>query len=147
MVTSKEAVSLFSGANKAYWYVVSGGEGKRDLSTFTKGDLEYRYMAENLDSEEKLRAYLENWYTPEQTANLFKELGFITHNGKLAQPNADGGSLLNWEKASVIRTTGSTTVKTYELKVPLGELNEVETVMGELRYVPGQGWKVHSLGN
>ncbi len=147
MMTSKEAVSLFSGANKAYWYVVSGGEGKRDLSTFTKGDLEYRYMAENLDSEEKLRAYLEKWYTPEQTANLFKELGFITHNGKLAQPNADGGSLLNWEKALGTLTKGSTTVKTYELKVPLGELNEVETVMGELRYVPGQGWKVHSLGN
>lgn len=78
-------------------------------------------------------------------AEIYKQLRFITRNGKLAQPNADGGSILNWEKATIKQTLNSTTIKKYELKVPLGESKEIETMVGELRFVPGQGWRVQVL--
>lgn len=145
IVTSKEAVELVSGANKAYWYVVSGGEGPRNLENFMVGDLEYRYMGETLDSEEKLLNYLGKWYSPEQTAKLFKDLGFITHNGKLAQPNADGGSLLNWEKATAKIVKSTTTSKVFEVKVPIADFDEYEINKVELHFVTGEGWRVHNV--
>lgn len=142
---NEDALSLFKESQKAYWTVVSGGEGLRDQTTFTQKDMEYRYMAESLETKEKLEAYLGTTYSPEKVSNLYKQLGFITHNGKLAQPNADGGSILNWEKATITQTSNSTTVKKYELKVQLGEEKEYEIMVGELGFVEGQGWRVNSL--
>lgn len=144
-ITSAVARSIFSGANLAYWYVVSGGEGNRDLTVFKKNNIEYRYLGETLNTEEKLKSYLGKWYTPEQTNKLFKDLGFITNNGKLAQPNADGGSLADWNKAILKLTKNSTTSKTYEMKVPLGDLGIYETEKGELSFVAGKGWRVQSV--
>lgn len=143
--TTKDAQSLFNESQKGYWTVVRGGDGLRDESTFVHNGIEYRYMAESLETKEKFEAFLGNVYTPEKVAVIYKQLGFITRYGKLAQPNADGGSILNWDKATIKQTLNSTTVKKYELKVPLGESKEVETMVGELRFVPGQGWRVQDL--
>lgn len=143
--TNDKALNLISNSRKAYWNAVSGGEGTRITETFTKNGVEYRYMAESLNTEQKLKAYLGQTYTPEQVEKLFKDLGFITNNGKLAQPNADGGSLLNFDKATVKLISNSTTVKKYELQVPLSNTKEVQTMVAELRFVEGQGWRVHSL--
>ncbi|WP_052123972.1 DL-endopeptidase inhibitor IseA family protein [Ureibacillus manganicus] len=145
LFTNASALKLISDSRKSYWYVVSGGESNGEIQTFTKGGLEYRYMSESLNTESKLKAYLGQTHTPEQVEKLFKDLGFITHNGKLAQPNADGGSILNFEKATVKLISSSTTVKKYELKVPLGDTKEVQTMVSELRFVEGKGWRVHSL--
>lgn len=143
--TEESATKLISDSRKAYWYVVSGGKGTGEIKTFTRDGLEYRYMAESLDTEAKLKAFLSQTYTPEQVEKIFKDLGFITHNGKLAQPNADGGSLLNFEKATAKLISNSTSVKKYELKLPLGETKEVQTMIAELRFVEGKGWRVHTL--
>ncbi|RHW37414.1 hypothetical protein D1B33_07660 [Lysinibacillus yapensis] len=142
---NKDALSLFNESHKAFWTVVRGGDGMRNEKTFTVNNMEYRYMAESLETIEKLEVFLGNVYTPEKVAELYKQLGFITRDGKLAQPNADGGSILNWEKAKIKQTMNSTSVKKYELKVPLGDAQEVDTMLGELRYVPGQGWRVQRL--
>ncbi|BDH62998.1 hypothetical protein MTP04_31280 [Lysinibacillus sp. PLM2] len=143
--SQENAKKLFGDSNNAYWYVVMGGEGIGELKTFTKDGIEYRYMAQSLDSEDKLKSYLAKTYTPEQVAMIYKDLGFIVNNGKLAQPNADGGSLLDFAKATIKQTYNSTTVKKYELKIPLGDTNEVAVMEGELRFVEGQGWRVSSL--
>ncbi len=143
--TNETAVDLIANAKKSYWYVVSGGEGTGEMKTFTKDGLEYRYMSDSLDTEAKLKAYLGQTYTPDQVEKLYKDLGFIINNGKLAQPNADGGSLLNFEKATATLVSKSATVIKYELKVPLGDTNEVQSMIGELRFVEGKGWRVHSL--
>nr|WP_106781026.1 DL-endopeptidase inhibitor IseA family protein [Lysinibacillus timonensis] len=144
-ISDNDALDLFTESKKAYWNAVAGGEGKGTTETFTKDELEYRYMSEQLNTEAKLRAYLADYYTPEQVEKLFKDLGFITHKGQLAQPNADGGSLLNFEKATIKLLEDSSNVKKYELTVPLGETGEVETVKGELHYVDDEGWRVHSI--
>ncbi len=145
--TDQEALSLFHESQKAYWTVVRGGDGLRDETTFIENKTEYRYMAESLGTKEKLESFLGTTYTPGKVASIYKQLRFITHNGKLAQPNADGGSILNWEKATIKLSTTSATVKKYELKVPLGDTKEIDTMVGELRYVPGQGWRVQELAS
>lgn len=143
--TNQTALTLFAESQKNYWTVVRGGDGLRDETTFMYNNKEYRYMANSLGTKEKLEEFLGKAYTPEQVANIYKLLGFVIHNGKLAQPNADGGSILNWEKCAIKQTMNSTTVKKYEMKVPLGDTAEFEIMVGELRYIPGQGWRVQVL--
>lgn len=143
--SQENAKKLFGDSNNAYWYVVRGGKGTGELKTFTKDEIEYRYMAQSLDSEDKLKSYLAKTYTPEQVAKIYNDLGFIVNNGKLAQPNADGGSLLDFAKATIKQTYNSTTVKKYELTIPLGDTKEVAVMEGELRFVEGQGWRISSL--
>ena len=74
-----------------------------------------------------------------------KKLGIIKHKGVLAQPIADGGSILNWKKATIKETASTATTKKFTLNVPLGDTKEVETLQGELRYEKGKGWRVYSL--
>lgn len=144
-LTTKEALRLFEESQNSYWYVVSGGNGKRNEATFTHNKMEYRYMAQSLNTMKKLKAYLGKTYTSEQVNVLIKKLGIIERKGLLAQPNADGGSILNWEKATMKETSSTATTKKFTLSVPLGDTREVETLQGELRFEKGKGWRVHSL--
>ncbi|MER2107157.1 MAG: DL-endopeptidase inhibitor IseA family protein [Solibacillus sp.] len=144
-LTKKEALELFTKAKNSYWYVVMGGDGKRNKSTFTHNNIEYRYMAESLNTMKKLKAYLGKTYTSEQVTALIKKLGIIERKGVLAQPNADGGSILNWKKATMKETSSTATTKKFTLNVPLGDTKEIETLQGELRYEKGKGWRVYSL--
>ncbi len=150
-LSNETALVLFAESNKAYWYVLMGGEGKAEVNkdgtikTFTKNGLEYRYMLESLNTEQRLKTYLGQYYTPDQVGKLYKDLGFITNNGKLAQPNADGGSLLNFEKAKIELLSDTGKVKKFKLSIPLGDQNIVETMEGELHFVENEGWRVHSL--
>ena len=144
-LTKKEALGLFTEAKNSYWYVVMGGEGKRNETTFNYNGKDYRYMAKSLNTMGKLKAYLGKTYTSEQVTALIEKLGIIKHKGVLAQPIADGGSILNWEKATIKETASTATTKKFTLNVPLGDTKEVETLQGELRYEKGKGWRVYSL--
>ena len=149
-VTPEQALQLFKEAKNSYWYVVMGGEGQRNEERFTHKGKDYRYMAESLNTMEKLKMYLGTMYTPEQQEKqlekLIKELGIIEHKGVLAQPDADGGSALNWEKAKIKETSGSNQGKHFEIDVPIGESLEYEALIGELRYVKeSEAWLVHDL--
>jgi hypothetical protein len=53
-----------------------------------------------------------------------KKYRFIEYKGKLAQPNADGGSLLDWDKAKGKLIYTKKDVRLYEFSVPLGETGE-----------------------
>ena len=144
-LTENEALGLFKEANNSFWYVVMGGEGTRNEDRFTDQDQHYRYMAESLNTLEKLNEYLGKTYTSDQVATLIKKLGIIEYKGVLAQPDADGGSILNWDNANIKETTSTSTTKKFTLNVPLGETKEVETLQGELRYENDKGWRVYSL--
>ena len=149
-ITPEQALQLFKEARNSYWYVVMGGEGKRNEERFTHKGKNYRYMAESLNTMEKLKKYLSTIHTPEQQEKqlekLIKELGIIEHKGVLAQPDADGGSALNWEKAKIKETSGPNQGKHFEIDVPIGESSEYEELIGELRYVKEVDmWLVHDL--
>ena len=145
-ITAEQALHLLKDANYSYWYVVMGGEGKRNETTFTYNGKDYRYMADSLSTMAKLKKYLGYFYTPEQQEKLIKELGIIEYKGVLAQPNADGGSSLNWEKAKIKETSSSNQVKLFEMNVPFGESSDYGTFIGELRYVKeAEAWLVNRL--
>ena len=140
-----QALPLFKESQMNYWYVVRGGDGSRNEETFTNNEKEYRYMAETLSTMEKLTAYLGEVYTAEQIEKLIKELGIITHEGALAQPNADGGSILNWDKAIIKEISRTLTEKHFEIVIPLGDTTDKEILQGTLQFVKGEGWRVQSF--
>ena len=145
-ITSEQALQLFSEATNSYWYVVMGGEGERNEATFTHNDKTYRYMAETLNTMPKLKKYLGFYYTPEQQDKLIKELGIIEYKGLLAQPDADGGSSLNFDKGKIREISSSEKEKHFEMNVPIGESSDYQTFIGELRYViEAETWLVHRL--
>ncbi|MFC4411471.1 DL-endopeptidase inhibitor IseA family protein [Chungangia koreensis] len=144
-ISNQQAIDLFTASSKVYWSVVSGGEGKRVTGSFNYNGNYYRWMAESLDTMQELKEYLNSVYTPAKTDELIKQLGIVEINGKLAQPDADGGSLLNYNKASINSIKGSELKREFELIVPLGDTGLKEKTHGELQFVVGSGWRVSNL--
>lgn len=131
-------------AASRYAYVTSGGKMPDGLvETFLHKETEYRYMGSDLDSEKKLIAYLTDFYTLGSIRSYMDRMNLIERNGKLAQPNADGGSLLNYNRANVVRKKESLMEKEYDLKVPLGNSLSFEYVHVTF-YKTKNGWKISS---
>lgn len=140
----KAVVQLAVDAMSHFWFVSGGGtypDGV-EIESFSEGDMFYRFMGPDLDTKEELLTYLQETYTKEASEQMFEQFGFIERDGRLAQPDADFGSLLEWEKAqpSLIEDKGDR--KKFELKVPFGEEGEFEVVKVTVRKVKGAGWKV-----
>ncbi|MFT9849721.1 DL-endopeptidase inhibitor IseA family protein [Aneurinibacillus sp. REN35] len=141
----KSAALLAAQATIQYWYVASGGSGNEKLKTFTVNGLEYRYMSSDLDTKKEFINYLRKTYTAEAIATYMKQAKIIEHNGRLAQPNADGGSLLQWDKAQATLIRYANGIAEYELKVPYGEEGAIEFDICriQLKYEK-DGWKVNT---
>ncbi|MBS4205652.1 DL-endopeptidase inhibitor IseA family protein [Lederbergia citrea] len=127
-----------------YWDVVRGGTMPSKIAeSFTHNETDYRYMGSDLNSSEKLNEFLSESYTSGAIRSYIERSGIIEHDGILAQPNADGGSLLNYEKATVVREKDNGTEKEYDLKVPLGtslSFEYVHVVFSKTK----DGWKISS---
>ena len=67
----------------------------------------------------------------------------VEYNGRLAQPNTDGGSLANYNKAKVQLTKESETEKEYDAYVPVGEGSNVEAVHTVYKKTTS-GWKIYT---
>ncbi|WP_214895579.1 DL-endopeptidase inhibitor IseA family protein [Mesobacillus foraminis] len=140
----KQAVSALQEAIQKYGYVLSGGEREgEEIKSVLINNLDYRYMGKDLDSSSELTEFLAESYTPEAIDSYIKRAGIIEHEGKLAQPNADGGSLLNYQKAQVVAVEGNSTEKEFDLKVPLGSSLSYEYIHIEFQKTP-EGWKISS---
>ncbi|WP_338448508.1 DL-endopeptidase inhibitor IseA family protein [Niallia oryzisoli] len=139
----KQVVDALTKAVNKYWYVTSGGNLEGAIESFLFNDLDYRYMGSELNSTKKLTAFLEESYTLDAINAYTKRAGIITHNGKLAQPNADGGSLLNYQKATVVAYQGNSNEKEFDLKVPLGTSLSYEYIHIEFQKT-ASGWKISS---
>ncbi|RST74322.1 hypothetical protein D4T97_011670 [Siminovitchia acidinfaciens] len=127
-----------------YAYVTSGGKMPEGIiETFTKNEMEYRYLGSDLDTKEKLFEFLSDSYTPAAIRSYILRANLIEKDGKLAQPNADGSSLLNYEKAVIVRKKDNGTEKEFDLKVPLGNslsYEYVHVVFSKTR----DGWRISS---
>ncbi|MBN6187608.1 hypothetical protein JQN58_11830 [Aneurinibacillus sp. BA2021] len=141
----KSAVRLADQAIQRYWYVTSGGKTNGKLTTFTFNGLEYRYLGSDLDTKKKFMEYLGTSYTAEAIATYMKQAKIIEHKGRMAQPNADGGSLLQWDKAQATFIRYTNGIAEYELKVPYGEEGAIEFDIRriQLKY-EANGWKVNT---
>ncbi|WNS73781.1 DL-endopeptidase inhibitor IseA family protein [Bacillus sp. DTU_2020_1000418_1_SI_GHA_SEK_038] len=142
-ISEKQVVSLVSKWKKSETYVQSGGNYKEgEYKSFQYENMPYRYLSSDIGTKKKLLKYLTATLTRSQ-ANLFiEERGIIEYKGKMAQPEADGGSLLHWDKAKAVFLEKDDKKRIYKLEVPVGETKETEVFHAEVIYLQGKGWKI-----
>lgn len=129
-------------ASKKASYVGIGGEvGDEGIESLSINDLDYRYLGKDLDTMEKLAAYMETSFTEEAFQSFIDTSRIIEYEGKLAQPNADGGSLLNYQRAYVSQMKDLGTEVQYDIKVPLGNSLAFETVQIVFKKTE-EGWRI-----
>ncbi|RAP27817.1 hypothetical protein C2W64_00636 [Brevibacillus laterosporus] len=143
----KEAVALAAEGADAYAYVLQGGKMEPgEIKSFTHDGKEYRYVGSDLDTKEKLMKYLENIYTKATSDKLMTNLQLIEKDGKLAQPNADKGSMLQWANGQAEMITENQNGREYEIKVPSGEGDQVDFKGYSVRIKQENGvWKLDTI--
>jgi iseA protein len=124
-LTSSQAIKLALSAHQHYWNTMNGHIPKvvnsKCLSKiFIYKGTEYRYFCSELGTKEKLVKYLNEVFTLNAINKGIKKYRFIEYRGKLAQPNADGGSLLQWNKAKAKLIYQRKDIRLYEFSVPYG---------------------------
>ncbi|MBU8878032.1 IseA DL-endopeptidase inhibitor family protein [Bacillus sp. FJAT-29790] len=142
-INEAQVVSLASKWKQSESYVQRGGNYKKgEYETFNYEGKTYRYLSGDIGTKKKLMKYLTGTLTKSQARQFIANREIIEYKGKMAQPEADGGSLLQWNlaKASFIKEEGKNSI--YKLDVPVGETTETEAFKIEVRYVPGIGWRI-----
>ncbi|MFY0546017.1 DL-endopeptidase inhibitor IseA family protein [Brevibacillus sp. H7] len=148
----KAVVKLVAEGMSSYWHVMTGGEGAGGttdggpIPTFQVNGMEYRYLGKDIETKEKLMAYLQQSLTQEASEAFIKAANIIEHEGRLGQPNADGGSMLQWENAQASLIDETADRKKYELKVPYGEEPNLEfqPVTVEVKKAESSGWRINT---
>jgi hypothetical protein len=149
----RAAVILAGAAQGQYFKLMGGGSG--DVPKNADGGVQafpvkdrpydYRWMGSDVNTKAKYIDYLEQLYTPGQAKAYWdKQISdgsIVEVDGKLAQPNADGGSILDWSAAKAVFVEDGADSKTFRLTL---QNENVGTQTSELhvRYVEGKGWRI-----
>jgi iseA protein len=143
VLTDKKTVELAASFAKAASYVQAGGSYQNgEYKTFTYNGKTYRYLSSQIDTKKELLNYLKNSLTHSAAENFIRSKGIIEHNGKMAQLEADGGSILQWQKATTQFIKDEKNTKVYVLSVPVGDTNGKEDYLVEYQYVQNAGWRI-----
>jgi hypothetical protein len=141
----KEVVKTINEWMKKQSYVQSGGSyGEGEYISFPLKGTTYRYLAKDIDTKKELLRYLKQSVTAEYAKRFIKEKGIIEHKGKLAQVEADGGSILQWEKVIAQFEGKEGKARNYKLIVPVGDTGDHEVYKASLVY-ENKGWKVSKV--
>lgn len=142
-LTTKQALHLAIEFNKVSNYVQRGGDYKKDeYKTFSYNKKTYRYLSSSIETKKKLKTFLEKVLVPSEVEQFIKSRGIIEYRGKLAQVEADGGSLLQWEKASAQYVKTDKNTISYRLTVPVWNTSEKQDFIVEYQYENKVGWKI-----
>ncbi|MFT4416603.1 NlpC/P60 family protein [Fredinandcohnia humi] len=124
-------------------YIQRGGDYKDgEYKSFTYKNQIYRYLAADIDTKAELVNKLTKLITPEYAEQYMKAKGLIVHEGKLAQPEADGGSILQWNKAVAKLISSKGNERIYKLTVPLGDTGQNEFFHVQCQNVTNIGWRI-----
>jgi iseA protein len=138
----ESAVPLVLEAQSRYLYAISGGSSVGE--SFQRNGKSYRYLSEDIGTKTKLTNYLTQAYT-KQASEQFVGKFFVEINGKLAQLDADGGNLPEFNRATAKMVTMTPVKRSYLLTVPYPaetkKANEKITVNFEK---VGSYWKISS---
>ncbi|NGQ96611.1 hypothetical protein G3578_15720 [Brevibacillus sp. SYP-B805] len=148
-LTNETVLGLVAEAQKRYWYLASGGKGYPYPASpqFTPAgtDTVYRWLSEDIDTTEELTAYLRDVYAADAVQTYLNDLlaskQLIVEGERLAQPDADSGSLRDWGKAKVVKLQQNGQQATATLEVPLGE-SETETFTVSFVYEKNGVWRI-----
>ncbi|MFD2442843.1 DL-endopeptidase inhibitor IseA family protein [Bacillus sp. CGMCC 1.16607] len=142
-LTNKQAVELASNFSKASSFVQAGGEYRNgEYRTFTYQGKTYRYLSSQIDTKAELLAYLKASLTQKAAEEFIQSRGIIEYKGKMAQIEADGGSLLQWTKATAQPIKSEKNISVFLLSVPVGETSEKQDYLVEYQYDEKIGWKI-----
>jgi iseA protein len=143
VLTDKKTIELASNLAQAKSFVQSGGSYQNgEYKTFTYNGKTYRYLSSHIDTKKELLSYLKNSLTQPAAELFIQTRGIIEYKGKMAQLEADGGSILQWHKATSTFLNQAKTTKVYLLSVPLGDTNEKHDYVVEYQYVQNVGWRI-----
>ncbi|MED3561857.1 DL-endopeptidase inhibitor IseA family protein [Bacillus xiapuensis] len=141
---NENVIQMAKDASIRYWYALSGGKMKDGkIDTFHLNDLEYRYLGSDLETKTKLFNYLSKSYTFDAIETFMKKANILEHNGRLVQPNADGGSMLNYDLAKVVQKKDNGEEKEFDIKVPLGDSYSYEVIHIGFQKTDS-GWRIFS---
>ena len=129
-LSSDKAKELALVARQIHWDVMSGGtlkpDPKCDTQSFEYKGTDYRYLCGELSTKKSFTKYLNQSFTLNSINKAIKKYGFIEHKGKMAQPNADGGSILDWKASKAKLIYSRKDVRQFEFTVPVGETKTTE---------------------
>ncbi|WP_053368372.1 DL-endopeptidase inhibitor IseA family protein [Bacillus sp. FJAT-27245] len=144
-LSAKQAVKLAADLASASAYVQMGGSYKEgEYKTFAYKGTTYRYLSSSIDTKKELLAYLKKTLTHHAAEKFIAERGIIIYKGKLAQPEADGGSLLKWDKAEAQFVRNDKNVKVFRLVVPVGDTGEKAAYIVRYHHYPAIGYRISS---
>ncbi|MGW8957432.1 DL-endopeptidase inhibitor IseA family protein [Paenibacillus sp. NPDC055715] len=136
----ESTIPLVLEAQSRYLYAIRGGSTVGE--SFQWNGKSYRYLSEDIGTKTKLISYLTQAYT-KQASEQFVGKFFVEINGKLAQLDADGGNLLEFNRATAKMVTMTPVKRSYLLTVPYPagtkQANEKITVNFEK---VGSYWKI-----
>lgn len=147
-LSEDEAAKRAVAAREHYLHLSAGGSAEGNIQSFGVygRTFDYRWLGADLDSKAKLTAYLEEVFTPEQVAQYWQDTiadgSIVDINGRLAQVNADGGSMWDWNQAKVRLLQDGGNQKTFLFTVPHGGINDQMEREVKLRFVKGMGWRL-----
>lgn len=121
-----------------FFHVIAGGD-IQNYETFEYEGSTYRYLGQDLNSREKLNEYLEKKFTTKVVSEIVSEFNIIKHNGKLAQPDADFGSILDWRQAKFSTVEIGGEIIVLHLNVPLDDSGVFEEETVELLFQEATG--------
>jgi iseA protein len=143
VLTAEKSIQLATNYAKAATYVQAGGSYREgEYKTFTYKGKTYRYLSSQIDTKKELLAYLKESLTHSTAEKFIQAKGIIEYNGKMAQLEADGGSLLQWHKASAELLKEEKNSKTYLFTIPVGETKEKQQYVIDFQYVEKIGWRI-----
>lgn len=148
-LTGKEAIQLAQNAHDHFWSMISGHNFKLDHTvcsseTFNYKGTDYRFFCSEFDTKKKLVSYLNDSFTRNAITKGMKKYRYIEYKGKMAQPNADGGSLSQWNKSHAKLLYQRKDVRLFEFKVPLKDLGQYENK--KITFVKvGNKWLINDI--
>jgi hypothetical protein len=146
VLTKAQIVKLAADFASVQSYIQRGGDYKEgEYQTFSQNGKTYRYLAGTIDTKGELLTLLKKTLTPKEAENFITAQAFIQKNGKFAQLEADGGSLLNWSKATVSFVTTDKKTNVYQLIVPVGETTETALFQLELQKIYSKEWRISKI--
>ncbi|MNW35057.1 hypothetical protein D3C74_120460 [compost metagenome] len=138
----ESAVPLVLEAQSRYQYAISGGSPVGEA--FQLNGKSYRYLSEDIGTKTKLINYLTQAYT-KQASEQFVGKFFVEINGRLAQLNADGGNLLEFNRATAKMVTMTPVKRSYLLTVPYpAETKQANAKITVNFEKVGSYWKISS---
>ena len=145
-LSDPDAAALAARGYELYIYVARGGSSdSAGASRQTVDGMDYRPLGSDLATEAKLMDFLGEAFTGEAIFYFMETTGIREIDGQLYQPDADGGSILDWSQATAVLYIDDIEAAQFDLQVPSQAEEAPEMTTIRVNYAKeGDLWKIAS---